>query len=86
LTLILRAPLPVASCTALPCLAWPRPYHQNAAKKEVVIVDLSDANNTTRRPISAESAIMHPTEKIIALRGEPTMFCAPFHLVPGLTR
>ena len=41
----------------------------SAAKKEVVIVDLSDANNIIRRPISAESAIMHPTEKIIALRG-----------------
>lgn len=40
------------------------------AKKEVVIVDLADANNVIRRPISAESAIMHPTEKIIALRGE----------------
>ena len=39
-------------------------------KKEVVIVDLADANNVIRRPIGAESAIMHPTEKIIALRGE----------------
>ncbi|CAD6563669.1 MAG: hypothetical protein CYPHOPRED_000018 [Cyphobasidiales sp. Tagirdzhanova-0007] len=42
----------------------------SAAKKEVVIVDLSDANNIIRRPISAESAIMHPTEKIIALRAQ----------------
>lgn len=42
---------------------------QNAGKKEVVIVDLAEANNIVRRPISAESAIMHPTEKIIALRG-----------------
>ena len=32
-------------------------------------MDLSDANNIIRRPISAESAIMHPSEKIIALRG-----------------
>lgn len=43
---------------------------ENNGKKEVVIVDLAEANNTVRRPISAESAIMHPTEKIIALRGE----------------
>lgn len=37
--------------------------------KQVVIVDLNDANNVMRRPISAESAIMHPEEKVIALRG-----------------
>jgi len=43
---------------------------ENAGKKEVVIVDLAEANNIVRRPISAESAIMHPTEKIIALRAQ----------------
>ena len=43
---------------------------QAGTKKEVVIVDLADANNIIRRPISAESAIMHPTDKILALRGE----------------
>lgn len=37
--------------------------------KQVVIIDLNDANNVMRRPISAESAIMHPEEKVIALRG-----------------
>lgn len=37
--------------------------------KQVVIVDLADASNVTRRPISAESAIMHPDDKVIALRG-----------------
>lgn len=41
-----------------------------AAKKEVIIVDLTDANQLIRRPISAESAIMHPTDKIIALRAQ----------------
>lgn len=35
---------------------------------QVVIVDLSDANNVMRRPITADSAIMHPKEKIIALK------------------
>lgn len=38
--------------------------------KQVVIIDLSDASNVIRRPISAESAIMHLEEKVIALRGE----------------
>ncbi|KAM0791024.1 hypothetical protein ACM66B_004322 [Microbotryomycetes sp. NB124-2] len=38
--------------------------------KQVVIVDLHDASNVTRRPISAESAIMHPDDKVIALRAQ----------------
>lgn len=38
--------------------------------KQVIIVDLTDANNVMRRPISAESAIMHPVQKIIALRAQ----------------
>lgn len=42
---------------------------ENQGKKEVVIVDLQDGMSVMRRPISAESAIMHPTDKVIALRG-----------------
>ncbi|GAA5918516.1 hypothetical protein JCM1841_003276 [Sporobolomyces salmonicolor] len=38
--------------------------------KQVVIVDLNDPNNVVRRPISAESAIMHLEEKVIALRAQ----------------
>lgn len=38
--------------------------------KQVIIIDLADANNVIRRPISAESAIMHPVQKIIALRAQ----------------
>ena len=37
---------------------------------QVVIIDLADANNPTRRPISADSAIMNPKSKVIALKGE----------------
>lgn len=36
---------------------------------QVVIIDLGDANNPTRRPISADSAIMNPKSKVIALKG-----------------
>ena len=36
---------------------------------QVVIVDLADATNPTRRPISADSAIMNPASKVIALKG-----------------
>jgi clathrin heavy chain len=36
---------------------------------QVVIIDLADANNVLRRPISADSAIMHPKQKVLALRG-----------------
>ncbi|CAG8432851.1 7339_t:CDS:10 [Diversispora eburnea] len=35
---------------------------------QVVIVDLNDTQNIMKRPITAESAIMHPTSKILALK------------------
>lgn len=35
---------------------------------EVVIVDLKNSNNVVRRPIKADSAIMHWTRQIIALK------------------
>lgn len=38
-------------------------------QNQVVIIDLTDANNVLRRPISADSAIMHPKQKILALKG-----------------
>lgn len=44
--------------------------------KQVVIVDLADVNNLTRRPISAESACMNPNEQVIALRGQYSHFGA----------
>ena len=37
-------------------------------QNQVVIVDLADANNVLRRPINADSAIMHPHQKILALK------------------
>lgn len=36
----------------------------------VVIIDLNDANNPIKRPISADSAIMNPASKVIALKGK----------------
>uniref|UniRef100_H2ZKR2 Clathrin heavy chain n=1 Tax=Ciona savignyi TaxID=51511 RepID=H2ZKR2_CIOSA len=36
---------------------------------QVVIIDLADSANPIRRPISAESAIMNPASKVIALKG-----------------
>jgi hypothetical protein len=35
----------------------------------VVIIDLTDPNNVIRRPITADSAIMNPASKVIALKG-----------------
>ncbi|KJA25685.1 hypothetical protein HYPSUDRAFT_37118 [Hypholoma sublateritium FD-334 SS-4] len=40
---------------------------------QVVIIDLSDANNVLRRPIKADSAIMHPKQKILALKAGRTL-------------
>ena len=37
-------------------------------QNQVVIVDMNDPQNIMRRPITADSAIMHPLEKIIALK------------------
>lgn len=44
-----------------------------AEQNQVIIVDLADANNVIRRPITADSAIMHPHQKIIALKGTWTL-------------
>ncbi len=40
------------------------------AQCSVVIIDLRDPTNPIRRPISADSAIMNPASKVIALKGE----------------
>ena len=36
---------------------------------QVVIIELSNAVNPVRRPIAADSAIMNPINRIIALKG-----------------
>jgi clathrin heavy chain len=42
-------------------------------QNQVVIIDLANANNVLRRPITADSAIMHPKQRILALKGESQM-------------
>ncbi|EIW79173.1 clathrin heavy chain 1 [Coniophora puteana RWD-64-598 SS2] len=42
-------------------------------QNQVVIIDLADANNVLRRPITADSAIMHPSKKILALKAGRTL-------------
>lgn len=42
-------------------------------QSQVVIVDMADPNNPTRRPISADSAIMNPASKVIALKAGKTL-------------
>lgn len=37
---------------------------------QVVIIDMNDTSNPIRRPISADSAIMNPASKVIALKGK----------------
>lgn len=39
------------------------------SKNQVAIIDLNDTQNILRRPIAADSAIMHPKTKILALKG-----------------
>ena len=38
---------------------------------QVVIIDLADPHNPIRFPNTAESVIMNPVSKVIAVRGEP---------------
>jgi clathrin heavy chain len=40
---------------------------------QVVIIDMNDSANPIRRPITADSAIMHPTSKVIALKASKTL-------------
>ena len=44
-----------------------------AETAQVVIIDLADTGNPIRRPITADSAIMHPTSKVIALKASKTL-------------
>lgn len=47
-----------------------REKKNEAAQPEVVIVELKNGNNITRRPIKADSAIMHWNRQIIALKAQ----------------
>ncbi|KAI1466714.1 clathrin heavy chain [Daldinia caldariorum] len=47
-----------------------REKKSDTAQPEVVIIDLKQGNNVTRRPIKADSAIMHWSKQIIALRAQ----------------
>lgn len=47
-----------------------REKKSEAASPEVIIVDLKHGNNVIRRPIKADSAIMHWTRQVIALRAQ----------------
>jgi clathrin heavy chain len=38
-------------------------------QNQVVIIDLTDANNVLRWPITADSAIVNPRSTIMALKG-----------------
>lgn len=38
-------------------------------QSQVVIIDLAENNEINRRPITADSVIMHPKFKIMALKG-----------------
>lgn len=40
---------------------------------QVVIIDMADSTNPLRRPISADSAIMNPISKVIALKAGKTL-------------
>jgi len=47
-----------------------REKKSETASPEVVIIDLKQENNVVRRPIKADSAIMHWTKQVIALKAQ----------------
>lgn len=47
-----------------------REKKSEAAQPEVVIIELKNGNNITRRPIKADSAIMHWSRQVIALKAQ----------------
>jgi clathrin heavy chain len=47
-----------------------REKKNDAAQPEVVIIELKNGNNVTRRPIKADSAIMHWNRQVIALKAQ----------------
>jgi clathrin heavy chain len=47
-----------------------REKKNEAASPEVIIIDLKQGNNVTRRSIKADSAIMHWTKQVIALKAQ----------------
>ncbi|KAH8686945.1 hypothetical protein BGZ61DRAFT_354192 [Ilyonectria robusta] len=47
-----------------------REKKSEAAQPEVVIVELKNGNNVTRRPIKADSAVMHWNRQVIALKAQ----------------
>lgn len=47
-----------------------RQTQESTGKVEVIIIDMKNGNNVIRRPISADSAIMHWTKQIIALKAQ----------------
>lgn len=49
---------------------------------QVVIIDMADPNTPIRRPISADSAIMNPASKVIALKGKYFHLPQPPELFP----
>ena len=49
---------------------------------QVVIIDMADSSNPIRRPISADSAIMNPASKVLALKGK--WWCCPFRVLVNI--
>jgi len=55
---------------------------ETAPQNSVVIVDMNMPNQPLRRPITADSALMNPNSRILALKGLLLfLFCFCFELV-----
>jgi len=48
---------------------------ETSPQNSVVIVDMSMPNQPLRRPITADSALMNPNSRILALKGRFCVLC-----------
>ena len=56
---------------------------ETAPQNSVVIIDMNMPMQPLRRPITADSALMNPNSRILALKGVP-LFPIPFFLISKL--
>jgi hypothetical protein len=54
---------------------------ETSPQNSVVIIDMSMPNQPLRRPITADSALMNPNTRILALKGCTFMWSLAFHFL-----
>ena len=51
-----------------------REMNQQRGSQDIIIIDIQNPQQQLRFPVSADSALMHPSKQILALKGEYNFF------------